>query len=73
MKIGDIVSLKEFHPLKAFITGNCIIDDKTKLYKGTHRYHIKTLSGELKMTWVVQSEVDCVSNIRDNKLKELGI
>jgi hypothetical protein len=71
MKKGDIVKIKSEIDLSEIITGSCIVDDIVIRYKKT-RYHIKSLIDD-KMTWVYEDEVDMVSNIRDQKLKQLGI
>jgi len=71
MNLGDIVKLKPEVALSEIIDGNCIVDDIVIRYKKT-RYHIKSMVDD-KMTWVYESEVDMVSNIRDQKLKQLGI
>ena len=78
MKIGDIVRLKKGHSLKEFLPHNCIIDDicKNRNPSFNHqkeRYHISTITGELKMTWVFQHEVDNISHIRNDKLEEIGL
>jgi hypothetical protein len=45
--------------------------------KRPNRYHIKTLNkdsdGSHSMTWIDEHEVISISDIRDIKLKELGI
>ena len=71
MKKGDIVKIKPEIDLSEIITSNCIVDDIVIRYK-KKRYHIKSLTDD-KMTWVYENEVDMVSNIRDQKLKQLGI
>lgn len=76
MKIGDIVKLKPEHSLSELIQSKCMIDDISKwpLRSGhPNRYHIKTIEGELKMTWVYESEVDKISDIRDDILQQIGI
>ncbi len=71
MNLGDIVKLKPEIRLSEIIDGNCTIDDIDIRY-GKTRYHIKSVIDN-KMTWVYESEVDMISNIRDQKLKQLGI
>ena len=71
MNLGDIVKLKPEVALSEIIDGNCIVDDIVTRY-GKTRYHIKSIVDD-KMTWVYKSEVDMISNIRDQKLKQLGI
>jgi hypothetical protein len=71
MNLGDIVRLKPEIKLSEIITGNCQIDDVVTRYKKT-RYHIKSLTDD-KMTWVYESEVDMVSNLRNQTLEKLGI
>jgi hypothetical protein len=75
MKVGDIIRLKKEHYLSEIFCDNCIIDDivvfTIKSEKKT-RYHIRSMR-ELKWTWVCESEVDKISEIRNDKLKELGI
>jgi hypothetical protein len=73
VKIGDIVRIKMENDISQLIPGNCIIDDisesKTRRKK---RYHIRSLT-EDKMTWVYESEVDMISNLRNQVLEKLGI
>ncbi len=76
MKIGDIVRLKKEHHLSEIFDVNCIVYEKSisqKLTKREPRYHIRTMTGELKWTWVYESEVDNISDIRSDNLKKLGI
>ena len=80
MKVGDIVRLKEEHYLSTFLEGPCIVDDVRKFQIRVNRknkYHIKTLNknsdGSHSMTWIDEHEVISISDIRDIKLKELGI
>ena len=73
MKVGDIVRLKPEHHLNEFIKGDCYITQVIK-YSYRHRktrYHIK--NNEDCMTWVHLEELDLVSDLRNQKLKELGI
>ena len=73
MKVGDIVRLKPEHHLTEFIKGDCYITQVIK-YSYRHRktrYHIK--NNEDCMTWVHLDELDLVSDLRNQKLKELGI
>lgn len=81
MKVGDIVRLKTEHHLCEFIKGDCYITEVVK-YKFNHRktrYHIKTIKSndinvyKPSMTWVHLEELDLVSDIREEKLKKLGI
>jgi hypothetical protein len=75
MKVGDIIRLKKEHYLSEIFCDNCIIDDIVGYtFKGEKktRYHIRDMR-ELKWTWVSESEVDKISEVRNDKLKELGI
>ena len=76
MQVGDIVRLKKEHHLSQIFSVNCQIDEVRKFpfaSKTETRYHIKTMTGELKMTWIYESEVDKISEIRRDKLEKLGI
>jgi hypothetical protein len=80
MKVGDIVRLKEEHHLSTFLEGPCIVDEVRKFeirVNRKNRYHIKTLNknsdGSHSMTWVEEQEVISISEIRQERLKELGI
>lgn len=76
MQVGDIVRLKKEHHLSQIFDVNCQIDEVRKFpfaSKTKTRYRIKTMTGELKMTWVSESEVDKISDIRRDKLEKLGI
>jgi hypothetical protein len=76
MRLGDIVKLKKEHYLSEIFDVNCIVYEKVNFQKITRRkprYHIKTMTGELKWVWVYESEVDMISDIRSQKLEELGI
>jgi hypothetical protein len=75
MQVGDIVRLKKEHHLSQIFDVNCQIDEVRKFpfTKNEIRYRIKTMTGELKMTWVSESEVDKISDIRRDKLEKLGI
>ena len=76
MNVGDIVRLKKEHHLSEIFDVNSIVYEKVFFQKITRRkprYHIKTMTGELKWVWVHESEVDMISNIRDQRLQELGI
>ena len=73
MKVGDIVRLKPEHHLIEFIKGDCIITE-VRMYSNQHRktrYHIK--NSEDCMTWAHIEELDLVSDLRNQRLKELGI
>lgn len=75
LDIGDIVEIVKGHHLKEFFLGNCVIDDKVIMFNKT-RYHIKyldTKSGQEHMTWVFESEIDMISEIRNEKLQQLGL
>jgi hypothetical protein len=37
------------------------------------KYNIRTITGELKWAWVLESDLDSISEIRNDKLSELGI
>jgi hypothetical protein len=75
MKIGDIVLFKDDHYLKEFFTGYCEIID-IKLFMRATRYQIRTtylINGKPHLTIVTKSDIKSVSEIRNDKLKELGI
>ena len=76
MKVGDIVRLKKEHYLSEIFDDNCEIVEVRKyqiITNKTPRYHIKTISGELKWVWANESELDRISEIRNEKLKKIGI
>jgi hypothetical protein len=76
MKVGDLVRLKKEHYLSEIFDTNCQIHEVKKFQiriNKESRYHIRTISGELKWVWVNESELDRISEIRNDKLKELGI
>ena len=76
MEVGDIVRFKESHHLSDFFNTNWIVEYRSifpKMLKKKPRYHIRALSGELRWTWVYESEIELISDIRNDKLKELGI
>ncbi len=80
MKVGDIVKFKKDHHLSEVIPGLLIVDKVKKFQFRTNkqnRYHIITLNkdsdGSRRMTWVDESEVISISEIRNYKLKSLGI
>jgi hypothetical protein len=76
MKVGDIVRLKKEHYLSEIFDANCEIHEVKKFQIRTDkkpRYHIKTISGELKWVWVDESELDRISEIRNEKLEKIGI
>ncbi len=80
MKVGDIVKFKKDHHLSEVIPGLLIVDKVKKFQFRTNkqnRYHIITLKkdsdGSRRMTWVDESEVISISEIRNYKLKSLGI
>jgi hypothetical protein len=80
MKVGDIVKFKEDHYLAEVIPGLLIVDKVKKFQFRTNkqnRYHIITLNkdsdGSRRMTWVDEPEVISISEIRNYKLKSLGI
>ena len=78
MKIGDIVKFKEEHHLSELIPGLCVVGEVRKFSFGKrpNKYHIKTLNtsdGSHRMTWVEEKEIISISEIRNSKLKELGI
>lgn len=76
MNIGDIVKLKSDNHLSELLPGNFIIREVKKfkilMHKRT-RYHIISMDGKNSMTWVYDTEVEMVSNLRDQKLEKLGI
>ena len=67
--------------LSKVFKGLCIIDDLKVPSKfrpdKPNRYHIKTLNkdkdGLHRMAWVDEDEIISISDIRDQKLKKLGI
>lgn len=80
MKVGDIVKFKEDHYLTEVIPGPLIVDEVKKFQFRTNkqnRYHIITLNkdsdGSHRMTWVYEHEVISISEIRNDKLKSIGI
>lgn len=78
IQIGDIVKIKKEHYLSEVITGLCIVDEVRKFSFGKkpNRYHIKTLNtsdGSHRMTWVEEQEIISISEIRQERLSELGI
>jgi hypothetical protein len=75
MKVGDIVLFRDGHYLKEFFTGNCEIIDMKVFMKAT-RYTIRTtylINGKHNLTTVTESDIKSVNEIRNDKLKELGI
>ena len=79
IQIGDIVKLKEEHHLSELVPGLCVVGEVRKFSFGKrpNRYHIKTLTkdsdGSHRMTWVEEKEIISISEIRQEKLSELGI
>lgn len=76
MKVGDIVRLKKEHYLSEIFDSNCQIHEVKKFQIRTDkkpRYHIRTISGELKWVWVNGSELDRICEIRNEKLEKIGI
>ena len=78
IQIGDIVKFKEEHYLSELIPGLCSVDEVRKFSFGKrpNRYHIKTLNtpdGSHRMTWVEEKEIISISEIRQERLNELGI
>lgn len=78
IQIGDIVKFKEEHHLSELIPGLCVVDEVRKFSFGKrqNRYHIKTLNtsdGSYRMTWVEEQEIISISEIRQERLSELGI
>ncbi len=80
MKVGDIVKFKKDHHLAEVIPGPLIIDEVKKFQFRTNkqnRYHIITLKKDSddshRMTWVYEHEVISISEIRNDKLKSIGI
>jgi hypothetical protein len=75
MKIGDRVLLNDNSYLKEFFTGYCEIIDMKVFMKAT-RYTIRTtylINGKPNITTVTERDIKTVSEIRNDKLKELGI
>jgi hypothetical protein len=78
IQIGNIVRLKEEHHLSELIPGLCVVDEVRKFSFGKrpNRYHIKTLNtsdGSHRMTWIEEKEIISISEIRQERLNELGI
>lgn len=88
MKVGDIVVLKNDYdytlPQSQVLTGPCeIIEIKDNLFhapkdsmKYFKRYTIRTtylIDGQQHITIVREIDITPISEIRDKKLKELGI
>jgi hypothetical protein len=75
MKIGDRVLFKDDHYLKEFFHGYCEIID-VKVFMKSTRYTIRTtylINGKPNITTVTERDIKPVSEIRNDKLKELGI
>jgi hypothetical protein len=75
MKIGDIVLVNDDCYLKEFFTGPCEIIEIKVTYRLT-RYQIRTtylINGKPNLTILTETEMKNISEIRNNKLKELGI
>lgn len=75
MQVGDIVLVKDECYLKEFFTGTCEIIE-IKLFMISTRYQIKTtylIDGKPHLTILTENEIKPISEIRNNKLKELGI
>jgi hypothetical protein len=80
MKLGDIVKFKKDHYMSELMPGLCIVDDVRKFQFNTNKpnkYHIKTLNkdldGSCRMTWINSDEVESISEIRVERLNQLGI
>lgn len=79
MKVGDIVLVNDNCYLKEFFTGPCeIIEIKVSNFATTRltRYLIRTtyhINGKPNLTNLTETEIKTIDEIRDNKLKELGI
>jgi hypothetical protein len=76
MKIGDIVKIKSDNHLSELLPGNFIVREIrqfNKLSNRKNRYHIISMDGKNSMTWVHDTEVEMVSNVRDQKLEKIGI
>ena len=74
MKVGDIVKLKKEHYLSEIFDVHCVVFQEVKFINKTHkrpRYHIRTMTGEIKWVWVHETEVDMISDIRQQKLEKL--
>lgn len=75
MKVGDIVLFRDGHYLKEFFPGYCEIIDM-KVFMRATRYTIRTtyfINGKPNLTTVTESDIKSVNEIRNDKLKELGI
>jgi hypothetical protein len=75
MKIGNLVLLNDNSYLKEFFHGYCEIIDM-KVFMKTIIYTIRTtylINGEPYITTVTERDIKPVSEIRNNKLNELGI
>lgn len=76
MNIGDIVKIKSDNHLSELLPVNFIVREIRQFNKLSHkrtRYHIISMDGKNSMTWVYDTEVEMVSNLRDQKLEKLGI
>jgi len=80
MKVGDIVKFRQDHYMSEVMAGLCIVDDVRRFpikANKPNKYHIKTLNkdsdGSYRMTWINENEVVSISEIRVERLNELGI
>ena len=75
MKVGDIVLVNDDCYLKEFFEGPCEIIEIKVTTKLT-RYLIRTtylINGKPNLTNLTETEIKTIDEIRNNKLKELGI
>lgn len=75
MKLGDIVLVNDNCYLKEFFTGPCEIIE-IKVTTRLTRYLIRTtypINGKPNLTNLTETEIKTITEIRNNKLKELGI
>lgn len=75
MKVGDIILVNDNCYLKEFFTGSCEIIE-IKVTTRLTRYLIRTtyhINGKPNLTNLTETEIKTITEIRNNKLKELGI
>jgi len=75
MKIVDRILLNDNSYLKEFFTGYCEIIDM-KVFMGTVLYNIRTtylIDGQKHLIFVKKVDIKPINEIRNYKLKELGI
>lgn len=75
MKVGDIILVNDDCYLKEFFEGPCEIIE-IKVTTKLPRYLIRTtylINGKPNLTNLTETEIKTIDEIRNNKLKELGI